>query len=91
MPDDLLAVRLPITTFYVLRDEAGLYPIDTGFVSGRMPLNRGCGCELLSPVGLGGGHWPTSPTGGSGCCVLSALFPASNASRTCFRCSTNWK
>jgi glyoxylase-like metal-dependent hydrolase (beta-lactamase superfamily II) len=40
MRDDLLAVRSPIMTFYVLRDAGGLYLIDTGFIFGRSLLKR---------------------------------------------------
>ena len=38
--EDLLQVRAPGVTFYVLRDQAGLWLIDTGFVFGRSALRR---------------------------------------------------
>lgn len=38
--DDLLAIRAPMVTFYVLRDSSGLYLIDTGFFWGRALLRR---------------------------------------------------
>jgi glyoxylase-like metal-dependent hydrolase (beta-lactamase superfamily II) len=38
--DDLLAIRAAIVTFYVLKDESGLYLIDTGFVNGPRFLRR---------------------------------------------------
>lgn len=37
---DLLHVRTPLVTFHVLRDEGGLYLIDTGFLGGRRALAR---------------------------------------------------
>jgi glyoxylase-like metal-dependent hydrolase (beta-lactamase superfamily II) len=38
--DDLLAVPAPLVTFHVLKDEGGLYLIDTGFVGGPWLLAR---------------------------------------------------
>lgn len=38
MPPDLLIVRTFIVQFFVLRDEDGLYLIDTGFIGGRRAL-----------------------------------------------------
>jgi glyoxylase-like metal-dependent hydrolase (beta-lactamase superfamily II) len=38
--DDLLAIRAAIVTFYVLKDDSGLYLIDTGFVNGPRFLRR---------------------------------------------------
>lgn len=40
MDDDLIAVRAPVVTFYVLKDDAGLYLIDTGFLTARRRLRR---------------------------------------------------
>jgi glyoxylase-like metal-dependent hydrolase (beta-lactamase superfamily II) len=37
---DLLQVRAPALNFYVLRDAAGLYLLDAGFIGGRLLLNR---------------------------------------------------
>jgi len=38
--DDLLIIRTAIVQFYVLRDQSGLYLIDTGFIGGRRLLAR---------------------------------------------------
>jgi glyoxylase-like metal-dependent hydrolase (beta-lactamase superfamily II) len=38
--DDILQVRAPAINFYVLRDEAGLYLLDAGFIGGRTLLRR---------------------------------------------------
>ncbi len=38
--DDLLAVHTPLVTFYVLKDDAGLCLIDTGFGNGPRLLRR---------------------------------------------------
>jgi glyoxylase-like metal-dependent hydrolase (beta-lactamase superfamily II) len=38
--DDLLAIRAAIVTFYVLKDDTGLYLIDTGFINGKRFLRR---------------------------------------------------
>jgi glyoxylase-like metal-dependent hydrolase (beta-lactamase superfamily II) len=38
--DDLLAIRAAIVTFHVLKDDSGLYLIDTGFVNGPRLLHR---------------------------------------------------
>ena len=38
--DDILAVRAPALTFYVLRASDGLYLIDCGFIGGRYLLRR---------------------------------------------------
>jgi glyoxylase-like metal-dependent hydrolase (beta-lactamase superfamily II) len=38
--DDILQVRAPAINFYVLRDDAGLYLIDAGFIGGRFLLRR---------------------------------------------------
>jgi len=38
--DDLLAIRAAIVTFYVLKDDSGLYLIDTGFINGPRFLRR---------------------------------------------------
>lgn len=40
MHEDLLQIRSPGVNFYVLRDSAGLYLIDGGFVGGRHFLRR---------------------------------------------------
>lgn len=40
MVPDLLTVRSPFVNFHVLRDDAGLYLLDTGFVGGRRLLAR---------------------------------------------------
>ena len=40
MFDDLLAIRAAIVTFHVLKDESGLYLIDTGFINGKRFLRR---------------------------------------------------
>lgn len=39
-PDDVLQVRGPALNFYVLRDGAGLYLLDAGFIGGRALLRR---------------------------------------------------
>lgn len=36
--EDLLQVRTPLVNFHVLRDSAGLYLIDTGFIAGQQHL-----------------------------------------------------
>jgi len=38
--EDLMQVRAPALNFYVLRDSAGLYLIDAGFIGGRGLLQR---------------------------------------------------
>lgn len=40
MTGDILQVRAPAINFYVLRDKAGLYLLDAGFIGGRMLLRR---------------------------------------------------
>ena len=40
MPPDLLIVRTWIVQFFVLKDESGLYLIDTGFIGGRAALKQ---------------------------------------------------
>lgn len=40
MPEDLLQIRAPGVSFYVLRDSKGLYLIDGGFIGGRRELRR---------------------------------------------------
>ena len=40
MPPDLLIVRTWIVQFFVLRDDDGLYLIDTGFIGGRAALKE---------------------------------------------------
>ena len=40
MPPDLLTVRSPFVDFHVLRDDAGLYLLDAGFIGGRRLLAR---------------------------------------------------
>lgn len=40
MNSDLLQVRAPALNFYVLRDAAGLYLLDAGFIGGRALLRR---------------------------------------------------
>jgi glyoxylase-like metal-dependent hydrolase (beta-lactamase superfamily II) len=40
MPTDLLIIRTWIVQFFVLRDDEGLYLIDTGFIGGRVALKE---------------------------------------------------
>lgn len=40
MVPDLLTVRSPFVNFHVLRDDGGLYLLDTGFIGGRRLLAR---------------------------------------------------
>jgi len=40
LPTDVLQVRAPALNFYVLRDAAGLYLLDAGFIGGRFLLRR---------------------------------------------------
>lgn len=40
MIDDLLQVRAPALNFYALRDAAGIYLLDAGFIGGRVLLRR---------------------------------------------------
>ena len=40
MLPDLLTVRSPFVNFHVLRDDAGLYLLDAGFIGGRRLLSR---------------------------------------------------
>lgn len=52
---DLLQVRTALVCFYVLRDEQGLYLIDTGFVGGKRSLQRALkeyGWEELPILGV---------------------------------------
>lgn len=53
--EDLLQVRTRFVCFYVLRDEEGLYLIDTGFVGGRRALTQALekyGWEDLPIIGI---------------------------------------
>src|SRR4051794_28919034 len=53
--DDILQVRAPALNFYVLRDAAGLYLIDAGFIGGRFLLQgalRQHGWEFKSIRGI---------------------------------------
>lgn len=61
MVEDLLAVPAAVVTFYVLKDDGGLYLIDTGFINGprflrRELKRRGWDCLPLRGILLTHGH-----------------------------------
>jgi glyoxylase-like metal-dependent hydrolase (beta-lactamase superfamily II) len=61
LPDDVFPVRAPGVSFCVLRDAAGLYLIDGGFIGGRSLLQRalrrhGCEREPIRGIIVTHGH-----------------------------------
>jgi len=61
LPSDVLRVRAPALNFYVLRDAAGLYLLDAGFIGGRFLLRkalqrRGWNREAIRGIIVTHGH-----------------------------------